>query len=113
MWQICGEYAVSRRIAHFFLAFQAGYEGSIPFTRSIFYFNDLGGIIFQNIGKIEILATNHRSAVTRRNPRFSGALFENLWRVCGERVEMALPIRIASVSGLQWGILAVVDCHTR
>lgn len=87
-----------------FPAFQAGYEGSIPFTRSIFYFNRLESFIFQNLGEIEILATNHHSAVTRRNPRFSGALFENLWRVCGEGVEMALPIRIASVSGLQWGI---------
>jgi hypothetical protein len=65
-------------------AFQAAYEGSIPFTRSNKKINELYRKNFRNTVKINVFATKYRPSVTRRNPPFSEMARTGLWRVCGE-----------------------------
>jgi hypothetical protein len=65
-------------------AFQAGYEGSIPLTRSSKEINQLANKHVRNTAKIGAFATKYRPSVTRRNPPFSEMARTSLWRVCGE-----------------------------
>jgi hypothetical protein len=65
-------------------AFQAGYEGSIPFTRSSNKINSLSHINFRNDVKFSFSATKISPSVTRRNRTFSESVRAGLWRVCGE-----------------------------
>ncbi|MDR7033103.1 hypothetical protein J2X35_001806 [Mesorhizobium sp. BE184] len=59
-------------------AFQAGYEGAIPFPRSSFKVNRLAGS-----RKMVEKPGFFLSSETRRNPPLSVALLFRLWLVCG------------------------------